>query len=281
MPNKVLFVDDENNILNTIRRQFRNFEHELLFASSGEEGLEILKEEKVSVIVSDMRMHGMDGSRFLELAKEICPDCVKMVLSGHAEIDTVLNSVNRGNIWRFITKPWEKEELKIAIYNAIELYESRKKEKDLIASLKLKTQELNELNKNLDKKVKERTWLLNERSEILNMILEEPDINRVIFRICDTLSAIVGQDIIIIAQDEIYSNNPEVKVYKYNKEHFRQIICKDKKELAQLIIQKKYCKEINGIEDIVPVLKLAIQYKLTIEKSPEILSNIDKFMDSL
>lgn len=281
MPNKILFVDDEINILNIVKRQFRDYGHEMLFANSGEEGLGILKNEEVSVIVSDMRMPEMDGARFLELAKEITPDSVKIVLSGHAEINTVLDSINRGHIWRFITKPWEREELKIAVDNGLELFESKKREKELIISLKQKTQELNELNRSLDKKVKERTWLLNERSEILNMLLEEPDIDVVIRRVCNTLSAIVQEDVIIIAIGEIYSNNSNLSNYNYNKDHFCKVVYKNSKELAKLIIPKENYTITQNIDDIVPVLKLVIQYKLTIDKSSDILENIDKYMDSL
>lgn len=281
MPNRVLFVDDESSILYTIKRQFRNYKHELLFANGGEEALKILKEQSVSVIVTDMRMPEMDGASFLEYAEKICPCCIKMVLSGHAEIDTVLSSINRGNIWRFITKPWEKEELKIAIDNAIELYESRKREKRLIIDLQKKSNELNELNKSLDKKVKERTWLISERSEILNMLIQEPDTDLVINRICNTLSKLLNNDVVILIDNQIYSNNLNIKEYSYNKEHYREIIYKGDEKLAEFILMDKKKPEPESISDIIPLIKLVIQYKLLIDQSPNILANIDKYMDKL
>lgn len=280
MSNKILFVDDESFILNTIKRQFRNSEYELLFANGGEEALQILKENRISVIVSDMRMPEMDGARFLELSQEICPYCIKMVLSGHAEIDTVLSSINRGNIWRFITKPWEKEELKIAIDNAIELYESKMREKRLIADLQKKTEELSELNQNLDKKVKERTWLITERSEILNMLIQEPETDKVIEKICKTLATIIKQDVYISIQGCLYSNKLAVKHNTNFNDPYIKYIYKDKKEVAQLIIKEKP-SNIDDIDDIIPLIQLVAQYKLLLDNSADVLTTIESYMDKL
>lgn len=283
MSNKVLFVDDESNILSTIKRQFRNIEYKLLFANSGKEGLEVLKNEEVSVIISDMKMPEMDGARFLEQAKDIQPECVKIVLSGHAEIDTVLDSINRGNIWRFVTKPWDKDELKIAIDNAVELYQSRMREKNLIVSLKQKTRELDELNKSLDKKVKDRTWLINERSEILNMLLEEPDTDLIIERLCRTLSLIVKKDVVVITNGDIFSNNSNISEdsFQYKEEYTKHLICKNGKELGQLIITGNYDESDDRIDSIISLAKLVLHYKTTIDSTPDILSIINEYMDSL
>lgn len=283
MSDKILFVDDESNILSTLKRQFRNIEYELLFANSGKEGLEVLKNEEISVIISDMKMPEMDGARFLEQARLIQPDSVTIILSGHAEIDTVLDSINRGNIWRFVTKPWDKDELKIAIDNAVELYQSRIREKELILSLKQKTVELDELNKSLDKKVKERTWLINERSEILNMLLEEPDTDIIIERVCRTLSSIVKRDVIITINGDLFSNNSDIpgNSFQTKEDYITHYINKDGKELGQLIIAGSYDKSNDSVKSIISIAKLVLHYKTTIDSTPDILSIINEYMDNL
>lgn len=113
MKNKtVLFVDDEINILNTLKRLLRNEEYQLLTASSAEEGLELLESEKVDIVISDMRMPNIDGAEFLEQVKSKYPDIGRMIMSGFADLESVVKAINKGDINQFISKPWDNETLK-------------------------------------------------------------------------------------------------------------------------------------------------------------------------
>lgn len=134
--NTVLFVDDELGVLNALERALFVEDYRCVFASSGMEALKIMEEEAVSVIVSDMRMPGMDGLKLLKVVKEKYPDVVKIVLSGYAQISQVLSTVNQVDIFKFILKPWDTElELKPILQQAIEYYnlqQESKKTKDAL-----------------------------------------------------------------------------------------------------------------------------------------------------
>ena len=105
MTEKILFVDDEPNVLQSIQRQLRK-RFELTTAEGGEEALRILKEQgPFAVIVSDMRMPGMNGVELLSKAKDLHPDTVRLMLTGNADQETAMEAVNTGHIFRFLTKP--------------------------------------------------------------------------------------------------------------------------------------------------------------------------------
>jgi len=119
----VLFVDDEEKILRSLKRGLTDEPYNSLFAKSGKEALEILKREEVHVIVTDMRMPEMSGLELLRIVKKEYPHIIRLILSGYTDIDTLLAAINQGEIFRFITKPWKiDEELKTTIQQAIEFY---------------------------------------------------------------------------------------------------------------------------------------------------------------
>lgn len=129
---RVLFVDDEENILNGIRRQLRK-QYEIATALNGAEALKLIGEsEEFAVIVSDMRMPGMDGVEFLSKAKEITPDSVRLMLTGNAEQQTAIDAVNRGAVFRFLNKPCSVSQLVEAIEAAREQYRLIKSEEELL-----------------------------------------------------------------------------------------------------------------------------------------------------
>lgn len=129
MDNIILIVDDEMLILNSIKRLLRKQSHySVVTAQSGEEALIKLNTISPSVIISDMRMPEMDGLTFLSKAKEIAPDAIRMVLSAFADTELIIESINRGEIWRYLLKPWDDQELILAISNGVDLYEARKNE---------------------------------------------------------------------------------------------------------------------------------------------------------
>ena len=132
MRDRVLFVDDEPNVLDGIRRQLRN-RVELETATSAAAGLDIIKAQgPFAVVVSDMRMPEMDGARFLAKVNEIAPQTVRMVLSGQADLESTIAAVNEGRVFRFLLKPCNSETLFGVIRNGIEQYRLVNAEKHLL-----------------------------------------------------------------------------------------------------------------------------------------------------
>ncbi len=124
--NRILFVDDEALILNSLKRGLSDEPYEKFFATSGEDALKVLEKYDISVLVTDMKMPGMSGLDLLKLVREPYPDLVKIVLSGYTQLPQVLVTVNQGDIFKFITKPWDLEdELKGILMESVDYYNYR------------------------------------------------------------------------------------------------------------------------------------------------------------
>lgn len=117
----LLLVDDEPNILASLKRLLRRDAYHILTANSGQEGLDVLASHAVDVIVSDQRMPGMLGADFLRKAKLLCPQTIRIMLSGYTELQAVTDAVNEGAIFKFLTKPWEDHQLREHIAEAFRL----------------------------------------------------------------------------------------------------------------------------------------------------------------
>jgi EAL domain-containing protein (putative c-di-GMP-specific phosphodiesterase class I)/CheY-like chemotaxis protein len=111
-PRTLLLVDDEAHILSALKRLFRRDGYRVLTAGSGAEGLQVLAQHAVDVIVSDQRMPGMSGVDFLRRAKELHPDTVRLTLSGYTDLQSIIDAVNEGAVYKFLTKPWDDERLR-------------------------------------------------------------------------------------------------------------------------------------------------------------------------
>jgi len=114
----LLLVDDEAFILTALKRLLRRDGYQILTASGGQEGLEVLAETPVDVIVSDQRMPGMTGVEFLRQARTLHPKTIRMVLSGYTELQSVTDAINEGAVYKFMTKPWDDEHLRANIAEA-------------------------------------------------------------------------------------------------------------------------------------------------------------------
>lgn len=164
---KILFVDDEQYVLKSLRRLFDDDDYTILTASSGQEGIEILEKESPQIIVSDYRMPSMNGIDFLRKAYIRKPDAVRIVLSGYADTAVVIEAINEGRIYKLIPKPWNDDELKIAISNAIDRYLLHKRNVELTEELKYNNEELTRLNLKLGQLLKEKSVLLEFKGKIL------------------------------------------------------------------------------------------------------------------
>jgi phosphoserine phosphatase RsbU/P len=152
----ILYVDDEEQNLIVFRTAFKK-NYNVLTADSAKRGLEILAETEVALIITDQRMPEVTGIQFIQQLPED-QDAIKIILTGFSDVEAIIEAINTGMIYRYITKPWYKDELKITIDNAIEAYFLRQKNKRLIYELK-------EANENLEQKVIERTFQVNKQKE--------------------------------------------------------------------------------------------------------------------
>lgn len=172
----VLFVDDEENILRSLKRLLRKEEYRILTATCGPDGLEMLKEHDVHLVVTDQRMPGMSGTEFLAKVKENYPDVIRIVLSGYTEVDSITESINKGHIYKFMLKPWNDQNVKLEIKQALEQYELMQVNKTLHEKLIDKNEELKKINENLETLVQERTKdieIQNQALELSRAILED------------------------------------------------------------------------------------------------------------
>jgi response regulator RpfG family c-di-GMP phosphodiesterase len=157
LPMNLLFVDDEANILKALKRLFRSADFSVHLAESGSEGLAILQQTPIDLIISDMRMPQMDGAEFLTRAAEQWPNTVRILLTGYADIESTIAAVNKGRIYSYCSKPWEDNELKILVKNAVEQKRLRDERQQLFAIINQQNTELKDLNARLEEKVVHRT----------------------------------------------------------------------------------------------------------------------------
>jgi len=118
-PSTLLLVDDEENILASLRRLLRKEGYRILTAPGGQAGLDILASEHVDIIISDQRMPQMVGTVFLKLARDLSPHSVRMILSGYTDLESVTSAINEGAVYKFLTKPWDDEILRLSIKEAL------------------------------------------------------------------------------------------------------------------------------------------------------------------
>ena len=123
MSKRVLFVDDEPKILKAILRIFRNEPYEIVTSESPVQALKKIKDINPAVVVSDQCMPGMEGTVFLEKIREIVPSAVRIILTGYPDFEAAIAAINKGHVFRFITKPWDAATLKTEVQGALEYHE--------------------------------------------------------------------------------------------------------------------------------------------------------------
>lgn len=138
----VLYIDDEINNLNSFKATFRrNFN--ISTAESADEALKILEQETIHVILSDQRMPKITGIEFFEQIQTIFPSPIRILITGYTDINAVIDAINRGQVYKYLTKPWIEDDVKIFVEKAFEVYRLRKENADL-------THKLIDVNKKLE-----------------------------------------------------------------------------------------------------------------------------------
>ena len=163
----LLIVDDEVDVLESLRHQFHRT-YRVLTATTGAQAVSLLGDHEVQLILSDQRMPGMQGDAFLSQARRIQPDAIRMLFTGYADIQAVINAVNEGHIFRYILKPWDTVELEGIIRQAAEQYDLLAERKRLIAELQAANVQLLHANEELARAGQLKTAFIEVASHEFN-----------------------------------------------------------------------------------------------------------------
>lgn len=166
-PGTLLFVDDEPSILSSLRRLFRPLGYTIHVAESGARGLELLSEHPIDLVISDMRMPHMDGAQFLETVRNRWPEVVRLLLTGYADVSSTVAAINRGEIYRYIAKPWDDNDIVLVVHKALEYKRLQTENTRLLALTQAQNAELESVNASLEAKVQARTAELRRALDLL------------------------------------------------------------------------------------------------------------------
>ncbi|MEO5732163.1 MAG: HD domain-containing phosphohydrolase, partial [Rubrivivax sp.] len=163
----MLCVDDEPNIVAALRRLFRGAGYRVLTATSGAEALALFESEPIDLVMSDMRMPGMDGAQLLEQVRRRWPSATRLLLTGYADVQSSMAAINQGEVYRYLTKPWNDNEVLLAVREAFERQALERERRRLQALTQQQADELKALNASLEIKVALRTEDLKQAGEKL------------------------------------------------------------------------------------------------------------------
>lgn len=138
---KILYIDDEVHNLQAFRANFRR-DFKVFTAESGPEGLEIFKKEDLNIILTDQRMPEMTGIEFLVEVQKINPEPMRILITGYSDINAVIDAINKGQVYRYLNKPWHYEDLKATIMAAFEVFMLRRENKELVRKLERANEQL-------------------------------------------------------------------------------------------------------------------------------------------
>ncbi|HEX5354847.1 MAG TPA: HD domain-containing phosphohydrolase [Aquabacterium sp.] len=163
----LLCVDDEPNILSSLRRLFRASGYKVLTAEGGDQALALLAEQSVDLVISDMRMPHMDGAQLLEQIKDRWPSITRLLLTGYADVASTIAAINRGQIHRYMNKPWNDDEVLLIVKESFERKQLERDKQRLELLTQRQNEELKDLNANLEFKVEQRTAELGQANDRL------------------------------------------------------------------------------------------------------------------
>ncbi len=196
----ILYIDDEQDNLTVFYSTFRRV-FKVYLANSGQQGLEIMEKNKVHLVIADQRMPEMTGIEFLEIIKLKYPECIRMVLTGYTDVEAIIQAINKGRVYRYVTKPWNKDDLRLTIDHALETYKLKQQNRKLFADLE-------EANQTLEKKVIERTRKIeSQKREITDSIQYASRIQRALLPLKDELDALLPSYFILNKPRDIVSGD--------------------------------------------------------------------------
>jgi len=277
MKHTLLCVDDEADIVDSLERLFRKKYH-VLKATSGKEALELLKENAVSIIISDQRMPNMTGVEFLSKSIKTHPEAVRILLTGYTDIDSVISAINSGQIYRYVTKPWDPRDLSNAVDRAVERYELSAELKEKNEALEKALEELKVLDQAKDQfmilinhELKTPLTTLSSFLELLQETKLDEEQKKYLSRIAgssDRLKEIVN-DVLELVSAETGRTFVQKSNFK-----FQKLFDEISKNLQSLLESKDQSLLLSGGE-----IKLSADYNILYNVLRRILHNASKFAD--
>ena len=164
---RILLVDDEPNVLSSLRRVFRRENYQIETAMSGEEALQVLAQNDFQLMISDFKMPQMDGAELLKQVKNQYPEIIRIMLTGYADTDAVMGAINEGAVYKFILKPWNDDDLRVTVGLALEKYDLLKKNKKLQHENQHQSKQLKKLSK-LSNTDNEQLAIMLNKKQLLN-----------------------------------------------------------------------------------------------------------------
>ena len=170
---RLLFVDDEPNVLNALRRIFRQENYDIVSAANAAEGLALLETQSIQLVISDFKMPEMNGADFLKAVKERHPDTMRIMLTGHADTSAVMGAIKEGAVYKFILKPWHDDDLRVTVALALEQYDLRLRNRQLQQENVKKAKEIGALAKLSGSHRSQLAMLLHKRGMLSDKQVQE------------------------------------------------------------------------------------------------------------
>lgn len=170
---RILLVDDEPNVLAALKRVFRQENYEVVTCEDPRQALELFEREFFQVILSDYMMQGMNGGELLKQARVLQPDMIRIMLTGHADVNAVVSAMKSGAVYKFILKPWNDDDLRVTVALALEQYELKKKNNALKLENRVKSKEIEQLAKLSFTNRAQLGMMLNKHGVLNNLQVQE------------------------------------------------------------------------------------------------------------
>jgi len=208
----ILYVDDEEHNLISFAATFRK-EYKIHTATNGNDAIEIMRQDDIKLVITDQRMPEMTGIQLLEKISPEFPDSIRMILTGFSDIEVIIDAINSGRVFRYITKPWDENELRMTIENARQLFELQSSNRTLMAELKQKVEEQDQTLKLFMKYVPEQ--VVKSTLEKSQESIFEGDLRNVAVLFCDIrgftpLSEVLSPKEVVSFLNEYYQIMTEV-----------------------------------------------------------------------
>ena len=265
----ILLVDDEQVILTSLKKVLTDESYNVHTAESGEKGLEILEQNNVDLIISDLVMPNMNGLEFIREAAKVSPYSLKMILSGASDLDTVVGAINSGMVWKYLFKPWKKEDLLVTIRKAVEYYQVKQNNLVLMGELKEKNRQLADMNCLLEGEVEKRTTQISIINKLLIDLLEGVAIDDIMHNITHYVSELLTTKKVslIVPGESGFNTFSECEMSNENAVRKMIDLIKETK--------KPYCE--NGVHAF-PVIDDEALYAIVMVKDPMSCDMIQKKM---
>lgn len=300
-----LFVDDDEHLIASFKRNIHSKEITILTARNGVEALSLLQNNRVQVLITDIRMPQMDGIELISKVADAYPDIIRIAISGEANMEDIKQLINRGHIWQYLEKPFSMGYIFVILKNAYTLYLERQERRELILKLDRKTKELEDLNNTLEVLVSERTKQLTQRTNILHMIVNGAPLETICNETARAICQKVKVDNVIIHSPHLsipFSLAP-IPLPDTIDNSVKQVITSQKEYIDDFYISLPLLQNSETIGVITvhttdhtlvkntqirdtiaffsPLLTMSLSHRQMLTNLPDLMDNIDHFLGSL